>query len=163
MNNIDSIKNQATSFFQKLPAYLVLGVRYIVFIGRKFPLIAAGFLLFYAFFFYQLFLNRPSLKSQLPPPPQPYSASTSSPSYNKPVPTAPVIDVAQASAFKNGAVVTIRWTKPVEYPQIYSANGKLEANCQPRSCDINLSQQQTDRLEVKWRQQGQRFEKVFRF
>ena len=163
MNNID-IKNKATSFFHKLPAYLVFAVRYIVFIGRKFPLLAAGFLLFYAIFFYQLFLNRPSLKSQLSPPPQPYSSSNSSPSYNKPVvPTAPVIDVAQATAYKNGSIVTIRWTKPVEYPQIYSANGKLEASCQSQSCDINLSQQQTDRLEVKWQQQGQRFEKVFRF
>ena len=163
MNNIDNIKSKATSFFHKLPAYLVFVVRYIVFIGRKFPLLAAGFLLFYTIFFYQLFLSQPSLKGQLPPPPQPYSSSTSSSSYNKPVPTAPVIDVAQATAYKNGSIVTIRWTKPVEYPQIYSANGKLEASCQSQSCDINLTQQQTDRLEVKWRQQGQRFKKVFRF
>ena len=161
MNNID-LKNTATSLFHRLTVYAAFGVRYLVFLGRKYPLIAAGFLLFYAIFFSKLFFGQPSLQSNLPLPPQPYSSSSSSSSLNNQTPTATVIDVAQATAYKNGSIVTIRWTKLVESPQIYSSNGKLEANCQPQSCDLNLSQQ-IDRLEVKWQQQGQRFEKIFRF
>ncbi len=152
MNNIG---NTATSFFERLTILAAFGVRYVVFIGRKYPLIAVGFLLFYAFFCYQLFFSQPSNLAS-----QPHSSSTS---LNRRIPTTtPVVEAAQASAYKNDSVVTIRWNKPVESPRISDFSRQLKTECQPKSCSINL-EEIPERLKVRWRQLGQSFEKTFRF
>ena len=79
MNNIN---NRASSFWQRLKHYTAFIVRYIVFIGRKNPLIAVIMIAVYAVFFYQAFLrNTRAFQSNrnLPLPSQPASTYTPSP------------------------------------------------------------------------------------
>lgn len=80
MNNIN---NRASSLWEKLKSYIAFIVRYIVFIGRKNPIVAYIAIAIYGVFFYQAFLrNTISFQSNrnLPLP------SQSSSTYN-PVPT----------------------------------------------------------------------------
>lgn len=127
-----NIRDTASNVAAKLKVYTVFIVRYIVFIGRKYPLTAAIFLLFYAFFFLKS-LNINSSRN-LPFP------STPSYSNNQPVTPTPVIEAAQATAIKNGSNLTIQFTKPVENTMI-SANGKkLDFECQAKTCNVTLSQ-----------------------
>ncbi|MDJ0633720.1 MAG: hypothetical protein QNJ34_11085 [Xenococcaceae cyanobacterium MO_188.B29] len=64
MNNI------ANSLLHKSKIYLAFAVRYIVFIGRKYPLIAVGIIVGYGFFFYQSFLTQKVAQNNLPLPTQ---------------------------------------------------------------------------------------------
>ena len=156
MNNID-FKDKATSLFARLKVYTVFLIRYIVFIGRKYPLIAAVFLLFYAFFWYKS-LNISTPSSNLP-------LTTQSPSYsnsNQTPTTAPILEAAQATAIKNGETLTIQFSKPVETPRIFADKVSLDYDCQPKSCKIALSQP-LSQIQVYWWQQGKRFVKNFRF
>lgn len=153
-----NIRDTASNVAAKLKVYTVFLVRYIVFIGRKYPLIAALFLLFYAFFFLKS-LNISSSRN-LPLPSTP-SYSNNQPITPTPTPT-PVIEAAQATAIKNGSNLTIQFTKPVENPMI-SANGKrLDFKCQAKTCDVILSQP-LSQINLSWWQQGKRFTKDFRF
>ena len=80
MNNIN---NRANSFFQALKNYIAFIVRYIVFIGRKNPIVAYIAIAVYGVFFYQAFLgNKGSFQSHrnLPLPSQ--TAPTYTPTPN---------------------------------------------------------------------------------
>lgn len=159
MNNID-IKDRATSLFARLKVYAVFLIRYIVFIGRKYPLIAALFLLFYAFFFFRSLnlntsSNLPISNNNLPLP------NTSTYSNTQPNPT-PVIEAAQATAIKNGSTLVIRFSKPVKNPTIAANGKKLDFECQERTCNVNLSKP-LSQINLSWWQESKLFKKDFRF
>lgn len=155
---MNKIGNTATSLFHQLTVYAAFGVRYIVFIGRKYPLIAAIFLFFYAFFFYKIFFSQPSV-SNLPLPPQ---TSTFNSLPNTSPNTAPVVSVARAKAYKSGNQITIRWNQPVEEPKFIADNQNLNATCQPSSCVVNIPER-ISQLKAIWQENNQTFSKNFRF
>ena len=72
------MNNAANSLVQRLKIYTAFVVRYIVFIGRKYPLIAVAIILLYGFFFYQSFFRKKVAQNNLPLPTQSLSPSTSS-------------------------------------------------------------------------------------
>ena len=77
MTNINRREN---SFFQALKNYIAFGVRYVVFLGRKTPIVAYIAIAIYGIFCYQTFLgNKVAFRSQrnLPLPAQSSSNSTS--------------------------------------------------------------------------------------
>ncbi|NJO96053.1 MAG: hypothetical protein HC764_08475 [Pleurocapsa sp. CRU_1_2] len=111
--NSSEIKDRASSFFARLKVYAAYAVRYIVFICRKYPFLAAIFLLFYAFFLYR-YLSPNSIKTNnlpIPQQTQQTQAITSSQTTNQ---TTPVIEAAQATAVRSGTDLSIRWDRPVE-------------------------------------------------
>lgn len=84
MNNIG---NRANSLWQKLKIYSAFLVRYIVFVGRKKPLVAIVIIALYCCFFYQVFLkNKISYQSNLPLP-TPIPSSQPTPTQTSPNPT----------------------------------------------------------------------------
>lgn len=153
-----NIRDTASNVAAKLKVYTVFLVRYIVFIGRKYPLIAALFLLFYAFFFLKS-LNISSSRN-LPLPSTP-SYSNNQPITPTPTPT-PVIEAAQATAIKNGSTLVIRFSKPVKNPMIAANGKKLDFECQERTCNVNLSEP-LSQINLSWWQESKLFEKDFRF
>lgn len=165
MNN--QIADRASSFFAKLKVYAAYTVRYIVFICRKYPFLAAIFLVFYAFFLYKYLSpgNLPILQLNQQTIPQQTSLPTTSTQQNSsqtisPTP-APVIEAAQVTAVQSGESLSIRWDRPVQDPVVYADNATLETNCQPQTCDVILFKP-ADEIKVRWKQDGERFEKSFK-
>ena len=153
----------AATFFGKFSELTVFAVRWIIYFGRKYPLAAAGYLVFYAWFF---FLQAKSSQSNLslPPPPQqqrPTSFASSSPVPAPPVPS-PVVPLAQTQAFKNGNSAIIKWSQPVSNPMLYTDGNLLQASCQPQVCTVSIPAQIKE-LQASWQEGGQSFKKKFRF
>ncbi len=157
-----NIKDRASSFFERLKVYAAFLIRYIVFICRKYPLIALAFLLFYAFFLYRFLSPNFAISSNnknLPIPQQqaPTNSQTSNSSNSNLPNTAPVtaVEPAQATAVKSGSNLSIRWTKTIEDPLIYSEKELLNSSCSSRVCNISLTEP-TSQIEVYWQQEGTR-------
>lgn len=148
----------AATFFGKFGELTVFAIKWIVYFGRKYPLAAAGYLVFYAWFFFLQAKN--SSQSNLPPSPiqqnQTFSASSPPPL------SSPVVSVAQAQAFKNGNSAVIKWSQPVSNPVLYADGKLLQASCQPQVCTVSISVQ-IDELQASWQEGGQSFKKKFRF
>ena len=148
-----------------------VGIHYIIFYGRKYPLIPAAYLLLFIWFF---FLRKPAL------PPAPVSSTPGGsyapggsyyfPGLNSPqsqrqptpAPAAPVIQTAQVSAFQSGDRIILRWNRPVEGHQIYLDDNKINVSCQPKECQIKIGNQ-PNLIYTKWNESGQSFEKSFSF
>ena len=174
MNSNINIKDRATSFFERLKVYAAFLIRYIVFICRKYPLIALAFLLFYAFFLYRFLSPNFAISSNnknLPIPQQQAPTNSQTATNNPPVSnssnsnlpnTAPVtaIEPAQATAVKSGSNLSIRWTKPVDEPLIYLEKELLDSSCSSQVCNVSLTEP-TSQVEVYWRQEGKRYVKNF--
>ena len=173
--NANDIRNRASSFFERLKVYAAFTVRYIVFICRKYPLIAAVFLLFYAFFLYRFLSPNFSIGSNnknLPIPTQQQTpmnsqtttsntnTSTSNSSNLPSTADSPVVEPAQATAIRSDNDLSIRWSKPIEDPLIYSEKELLDSSCLSRRCNITLSEP-ISQVEVYWKQEGKRFVKNF--
>ena len=153
----------AATFFGKFSELTVFAVRWIIYFGRKYPLAAAGYLVFYAWFF---FLQAKSSQSNLslPPSPQqqrPTSFASSSPIPAPPIPS-PVVPLAQTQAFRNGNSAIIKWSQPVSNPMLYTDGNLLQASCQPQICTVSIPAQ-VNELQASWQEGGQSFKKKFRF
>ncbi|MDJ0592991.1 MAG: hypothetical protein QNJ72_23890 [Pleurocapsa sp. MO_226.B13] len=164
--NSNEIKNRASSFFERLKVYGAFLVRYIVFICRKYPLIAVIFLVFYAFFLYRFLSPNFSISSNknLPIPQQqtlPNSQTANPNTNNLPSTTPSPVVPAQVTAVHSGSKLSIKWTESIEDPLIYSERGLIDSNCISRSCSINLSEP-ISQIEVYWRQGGKRYVKNFK-
>lgn len=150
----------AATFLGKFGELTVFAIKWIVYCGRKYPLAAAGYLVFYAWFFF--LQAKSSSQSNLPLPPSPLQQrptfSASSPS---PLPS-PVVSVAQAQAFKNGDSVIVKWSQPVSNPILFADGNSLQASCQPQVCTVPVSAQ-VNELQASWQEGGQSFTKKFRF
>ena len=155
----------AATFFGKFSELTVFAVRWIIYFGRKYPLAAAGYLVFYAWFF---FLQAKSSQTNLAlPPPSiqqqtPTSSAPSAPVPAPPVPPSPVVPLAQTQAFRNGNSAIIKWSQPVSNPMLYTDGNLLQASCQPRVCTVSIPAQVKE-LQASWQEGGQSFKKKFRF
>lgn len=147
---------QAGTFFGRAGEFTTFAIRWIISFGRKYPLAAAGYLVFFVWFFFQQ-INQSSLP---PAPPLPQSSTLPDPS-----PLAlpsPVVSVAQAQAFRNGDSVIVKWSQPVSNPVLYADGNSVAASCQPQVCTIPVSTQ-INELQASWQEGGQSFKKKFRF
>lgn len=147
---------QAGTFFGRAGEVATSSARWIVLFGRKYPLAAAGYLVFFVWFFFQQ-INQSSLP---PAPPLPQSSTFPAPS-PLPLPS-PVVSVAQAQAFKSGDNITVRWSQTVQNPQLYADGSLLSPTCQGRICTVSISTQ-INELQASWQEGGQSFKKKFRF
>ena len=159
--NSNDLKNRASSFWERLKHYAAFLIRYIVFICRKFPLIAALFLILYAFLAYRFLSPNFSVTSNSQNLPIPQQTSSSSPSNIPTTPTAPVVQPAQATAVRSGSNLSLRWSLPVEDPLIYSEKSLLDSHCLSQRCNITLNEP-ISQVEVYWRQSGKRYVKNFK-
>jgi hypothetical protein len=165
--NSSEIKDRASSFFARLKLYAAYAVRYIIFICRKYPFLAAIFLVFYAFFIYKYLSpdNLPIPQSTQPPIQQntalPNSPATSTQPSSQTTTPAPVIEAAQVTAVQSGENLSIRWDRPVQDPVVHADNATLDTNCQPQTCNVILNKP-ADEITVRWDQDGERFIKSFK-
>lgn len=147
---------QAGTFFGRAGEVATSSARWIVLFGRKYPLAAAGYLVFFVWFFFQQ-INQSSLP---PAPPLPQSSTFPDPS-----PLAlpsPVVSVAQAQAFRNGDSVIVKWSQPVSNPVLFADGNSVQGSCQPQVCTVPVSAQ-INELKASWQEGGQSFTKKFRF
>lgn len=153
----------AATFFGKFSEITVFAVRWIIYFGRKYPLAAAGYLVFYAWFF---FLQAKSSQSNLSLPPSPQQQRPTSFASSPPVPAppipSPVVPLAQTQAFRNGNSAIIKWSQPVSNPMLYTDGNLLQASCQPQICTVSIPAQVKE-LQASWQEGGQSFKKKFRF
>lgn len=151
------------SIFSVASAYTGYCAKWIIYLGRKYPLFAAIHLALSIWFLF--FFGSSSTRTSLPPPAPPVSTNPTSsftPSSSSPVTsTDSVVSVAQAKAFKNGNEITIRWNQPVQNVTLLADGRMLAANCQPTSCTAALTGQ-VERVLARWQEAGQNFEKTFR-
>lgn len=147
---------RAGTFFGRAGEVATSSARWIVLFGRKYPLAAAGYLVFFVWFFFQQ-INQSSLP---PAPPLPQSSTLTAPS-PLPLPS-PVVSVAQAQAFRNGDSVIVKWSQPVSNPVLYADGNSVQASCQPQVCTVPVSAQ-INELQASWQEGGQSFKKKFRF
>lgn len=150
---------QAGTFFGRAGEVATSSARWIVLFGRKYPLAAAGYLVFFVLFFFQQ-VNQSSLPPA-PPLPQSSTFPTSSAPSPPPLPS-PVVSVAQAQAFRNGDSVIVKWSQPVSNPVLYADGNSVAASCQPQVCTVPVSAQ-INELQASWQEGGQSFKKKFRF
>lgn len=147
---------RAGTFFGRAGEFTTFAIRWIIFFGRKYPLAAAGYLVFFVWFFFHS-INQSSLPPAPPLPPRSTFPAPSPP----PLPS-PVISVAQAQAFRNGDSVIIKWSQPVSNPVLYADGNSLQASCQPQVCTALISTQ-VNEVQASWQEGGQSFKKKFRF
>ena len=168
-----NISLNSANILKKIGAYTAYIAKWIVYLGRKYPILAAVHI---ALSVYLLFFwgRQPNLPPPVPSTTAPLApAPTLAPAHNQtPAATTPitppastpdqVTQIAQARAFKDGGELTIRWNQDVEQPKLYADNRQLKAECESRSCTVAV-EEGVQQLQAKWEQQGQPFEKVFRF
>lgn len=173
--NANDVKERAYSLFERLKVYTAYLIRYIVFICRKYPLVAILFLVVYSFFLFKLLtpMLSPNLSSNnrnLPIEQQNSSALNSNSTTtnlhdntpSKTLNTSPVpIEPAQVSAVKSGSNLSLKWSESIEDPLIYSEKELLDSSCLSRRCQINLNEP-ISQVEVYWRQNGKRYVKNFK-
>jgi hypothetical protein len=151
------------TYFNIIGAYTAYAAKWIIYLGRKYPLFAAVHLALSIWFLF--FFGSGSTRTSLPPPAPPVSTnppSSFTPSSSNPISsTDTVVSVAQAQAFKNGNEITIRWNQPVQNVKLLADGRLLAATCQPTTCTAALSGQ-VERVLARWQEAGQNFEKTFR-
>lgn len=153
------------TFFSMAGAYAGYGAKWIIWLGRKYPLFAAAHLALAIWFLF--FFDNSNQTTNLPPPVPPVSNAPSSftPSSSPVSPTTPVAPVLQAAtvrAIKDGNTLTVKWNQPVEQPKLFVDGRFLAANCQPQFCTVVLDKP-VQQLQARWEQSGQPFEKTFAF
>lgn len=158
--------DRAKTFAGGLGETLANSARWVIFFGRKYPIAAAAYLIFYALFFF-LQASQPGLPPLPPPVPQSSPFSNTSPIAASPLapppPPDPVMPLAQASAYRNGNSVVVRWNQPVTAPQLYADGALLSSvTCEPQMCTAPVSGR-VYQLQAAWQQSGQKVKKVFRF
>ena len=162
-----NISLNSANILKKIGAYTAYIAKWIVYLGRKYPILAAVHI---ALSVWLLFFwgRQPNLS---PPVPSTTAPSTPAPITVPAAPTpiappasapAPVVQIAQARAFKDDNTITIRWSQEIEQPQLYADGRLLGAQCESESCTVAV-EEGVQQLQAKWQQQGQPFEKVFRF
>lgn len=139
-------------------AYLEYAAKWIIWLGRKYPLFAAAHLVLSIWLLF--FFGKSSQTTNLPPSVPPVSSNPSPVSPTDPV--APVQIAATVRAIKDGDTLTVKWNQPVESAQLFADGNLLSANCQPQFCTVTLSEQ-VQQLHARWEQSGQSFEKTFAF
>lgn len=141
---------KATNLVSNLAKFIILKV-------RKFRFLGWGYLILFVWMVFSA-SQQPNLPvSQIPNPPN------SPNSYRDQ--TSIVINTAQAKAYKTGAQVTIRWSKPVFDPSFRADNKRIAAeniSCQLDFCVLNLADK-VNTLKAKWTENGELFSKEFRF
>ena len=150
------------TYFGFIGAYTGYVAKWIIYLGRKYPLFAAIHLALSIWFLF--FFGSSSTRTSLPPPAPPVASNTPSSFVTPSSPVSPtdsVVSVAQAKAFKNGNEITIRWNQPVQNVTLLADGRMLAANCQPTSCTAALTGQ-VERVLARWQEAGQNFEKTFR-
>lgn len=171
MSNINNIQNSAAPIAKRIGAYTAYGAKWIVYLGRKYPILAALHIAVtvWFLFFYGRQGNLPIPTTTAPPTPAPVTAPTPAPTPAATTPITPpasapdpVVQIAQARAFKDGDEITIRWNQAVKNPKLYADNKLLNASCDDKTCVVD-GKQKMQQIQAKWQQQGQPFEKAFRF
>ena len=160
--NIDRAKDFAGGLGGTITNFL----RWVIHCGRKHSIVAAGYLVLYAwFFFHNASARQPDFPPPLPPVPQTSASPDTSPIAAPLAPSpspASVVPLAQAQAFRNGNNIVIRWNQSVSSPQLFADGALLTATCQPQTCTAPVSGK-IYQLKAEWQESGQPVEKIFRF